>query len=64
MKRKYSVKNNYTFQKIIKNNKKNNFKEWIIYFQKNVSESPCFGISVGKKLLKKAVSRNKVKTST
>ncbi|WP_070407237.1 MULTISPECIES: ribonuclease P protein component [unclassified Spiroplasma] len=60
MKKKFIVKKNYEFQKIINNRSFIKTNTYFIYFKKNDLNYHRFGISVGKKL-GNAVVRNKVK---
>lgn len=60
MNKEHIVKNNEDFQRIIKNCKSFKHKEYIVYVEKNNSDSYYFGFSVGKKI-GKAVIRNKIK---
>jgi len=60
MNKEHIVKDNYSFQRIISNNKAFRYKDYIIYVEKNIEENYRFGFSVGKKI-GKAVIRNKIK---
>lgn len=60
MNKEHIIKDNYLFQKIIKDNKSFRYKDYIIYVEKNESNEYKFGFSVGKKI-GKAVVRNKIK---
>ena len=60
MKKKYIVKNQRDFTKIIKNNHMKKNSSLIIYYINNNLEHDRYGISVGKKL-GNAVFRNKYK---
>ena len=60
MKKKYIVKNDRDFNKIINNNKYLKSKKFIIYYEDNNLNYDKYGISVGKKL-GNAVTRNKFK---
>lgn len=60
MKKLYIVKNQYDFDRIIKNNHYKKNKSFIVYFEDNSLSYSRFGISVGKKL-GNAVYRNKMK---
>lgn len=60
MNKKYILKSNNDFQRIIDNNKPYKYKEYIIYLEKTNNEFYKFGFSVGKKI-GKAVIRNKIK---
>lgn len=60
MNKKYILKSNVDFQRIIDNNKPYKYKEYIIYLEKTNNEFYKFGFSVGKKI-GKAVIRNKIK---
>ena len=55
----HTIKNNYEFEDIIKNNKAYKYKDYIIYLVDTKSNYK-FGISVGKKI-GNAVTRNKYK---
>ncbi len=58
MKKKFRVKSAKDFQHVIDNGKKIYSKEYIIYYL-NTNTGYCrVGISVGKKMLKRAVDRN------
>lgn len=59
MKKEHIVKNNYDFDRIIKNNKAYKYKDYIIY-KENTNDIYKFGLSVGKKI-GNAVMRNKYK---
>ena len=59
MNKLHTVKNNYEFEEIIKNNKAYKYKDYIIYLTKSETTYK-FGISVGKKI-GNAVIRNKYK---
>ena len=60
MKKKYIVKNERDFNKIINNNNYLKSKKIVIYYEDNDLNYDKFGISVGKKL-GNAVTRNKYK---
>ncbi|MEG2322415.1 MAG: ribonuclease P protein component [Bacilli bacterium] len=60
MKKENIIKNNFDFQRIIKENRPYKYKEYIIYLEKNKEETYHFGFSVGKKI-GNAVVRNKIK---
>ena len=60
MKKKYIVKNERDFQRIINNNKYLKSNIFVIYYENNNLNYDKFGISVGKKL-GNAVNRNKYK---
>jgi len=60
MNKEYILKDNYSFQNIISNNKPFKTKNFIIYVEKNNNGYYKFGFSVGKKI-GKAVERNKIK---
>lgn len=60
MKKLYIVKNQYDFDRIIKNGQYKKNKSFIIYFEENSLPYSRFGISVGKKL-GNAVYRNRMK---
>ena len=60
MKKKNIVKQNYEYNRIIKNNKPLKYKDYIIYKEETFDNNYKFGISVGKKL-GNAVVRNKLK---
>ena len=60
MKKKFIVKNNRDFDKIIKTGKRLKNKHYIIYYKENNLNYNRFGISVSKKL-GNAVFRNKYK---
>lgn len=60
MNKLHTVKNNYDYDRIIKNNKAYKYKDYIIYIEKNTGNIYKFGLSVGKKL-GNAVTRNKLK---
>ena len=60
MNKEHIIKGNYSFQKIISNNKAFRYKDYIIYVEKNDDNNYRFGFSVGKKI-GKAYVRNKVK---
>ena len=60
MKKKFIVKNNRDFDKIIKTGKRLKNKHYIIYYKENNLDYNRFGISVSKKL-GNAVFRNKYK---
>lgn len=60
MKKEHILKNNYDFQRIIKNNRPYKYKDYIIYIEKTNDDNYYFGFSVGKKI-GKAVVRNKLK---
>jgi len=60
MNKLHTVKNNYDFDRIIKNNKAYKYKDYIIYIERTDNYTYKFGISVGKKL-GNAVCRNKIK---
>jgi len=60
MNKLHTVKNNYDFDRIIKNNKAYKYKDYIIYIEKNTENIYKFGLSVGKRL-GNAVTRNKLK---
>ncbi len=64
MKKKFRVKSARDFQNIIDNGNKIYSKEYIIYYL-NTDKGYCrVGISVGKKILKRAVDRNYEKRVT
>ena len=56
MNKLHTIKNNYDFEDIIKNNKAYKYKDYIIYLSKT-TDVYKFGISVGKKI-GNAVTRN------
>ena len=56
MNKLHTIKNNYDFENIIKNNKAYKYKDYIIYLSKT-TDIYKFGISVGKKI-GNAVTRN------
>lgn len=60
MNKLHTVKKNYDFDRIIKNNKSYKYKDYIIYVERNTNDVYKFGLSVGKKL-GNAVIRNKFK---
>lgn len=60
MNKLHTVKNNYDFDRIIKNNKAYKYKDYIIYLEKVENLNYKFGLSVGKKI-GNAVIRNKYK---
>ncbi len=60
MKKKNIIKESFEFDRIIKNNKSQKYKDYIIYIEYNNNEDYHFGLSVGKKV-GNAVIRNKVK---
>lgn len=60
LKKKFIIKKNYEFQKIINNYFFIKTNSYFIYFKKNNLKYHRFGISVGKKLCK-SVIRNKIK---
>lgn len=60
MNKEHIVKENFSFQRIISNNKSFKYKDYIIYVEKNNEKNYKFGFSVGKKI-GKAVTRNKIK---
>lgn len=60
MNKEHIVKENFSFQRIISNNKPFRYKDYIIYVEKNNDNNYKFGFSVGKKI-GKAVVRNKIK---
>lgn len=60
MKKKYIVKNERDFQRIINDNKYLKSNIFVIYYENNNLNYDKFGISVGKKL-GNAVNRNKYK---
>jgi len=60
MNKKYIIKSNDEFQRIIKNCNSYKYKDYILYIEKNNQDSYHFGFSVGKKI-GKAVIRNKIK---
>ena len=60
MKKINILKNNYDFNRIIKEGKSYKYKDYIIYIEKTENNNYKFGISVGKKL-GTAVMRNKLK---
>ena len=60
MKKRNIVKQNYEYNRIIKNNQPLKYKDYIIYKEKTNDNNYKFGISVGKKL-GNAVARNKLK---
>ena len=60
MNKLHTVKNNYDFDRIIKNNKAYKYKDYIIYLEKVENLNYKFGLSVGKKI-GNAVIRNKIK---
>lgn len=60
MNKEHIVKKNEDFQRIIKNNKPYKYKDYILYIEKNNTNTYHFGFSVGKKI-GKAVVRNKIK---
>ncbi len=57
MKKKYILKNNYDFHRIINKKSPYRYKDYIIYIDYNGSSTYHFGISVGKKI-GNAVKRN------
>lgn len=60
MNKEHIVKKNEDFQRIIKNNKPYKYKDYILYIEKNNTDTYHFGFSVGKKI-GNAVTRNKIK---
>ncbi len=60
MNKLHTVKKNYDFDRIIKNNRSYKYKDYIIYVERNTNDVYKFGLSVGKKL-GNAVIRNKFK---
>ena len=60
MKKKNIIKESFEFDRIIKNNKSQKYKDYIIYIEYVNSNDYHFGLSVGKKV-GNAVTRNKVK---
>lgn len=60
MNKEHILKNNEDFQRIIKTCKYYKYKDYILYIEKNNSNSYYFGFSVGKKI-GHAVTRNKIK---
>jgi len=61
MKKEFRVLKNSDFQKIIKNNQKFHSKNFVIYYQKSLTISHRIGITISKKVSKKAVDRNLLK---
>ncbi|MFV0499460.1 MAG: ribonuclease P protein component [Bacilli bacterium] len=64
MKKKFRVKSTRDFQKVIDNGNKIYSKEYIIYYLNTNTGYSRVGISVGKKILKRAVDRNYEKRVT
>lgn len=60
MNKEHIIKNNFDFQRIIKNNPPYKYKDYILYIEKTTYSNYKFGFSVGKKI-GKAVTRNKIK---
>lgn len=60
MNKEHILKENYIFQKVIKENKPYKTRNFILYIEKNTLETYKFGFSVGKKI-GNAVTRNKIK---
>lgn len=60
MNRKYIIKDNILFNKIIKEGKFYKNKYFVIYLKENTLSFPRFGFAVGKKI-GNAVARNKLK---
>lgn len=60
MKKNNIIKKNIEFDRIIKNNRSYKYKDYIIYLEKNNTDTYKFGLSVGKKV-GNAVVRNKIK---
>ena len=60
MNKKYIIKSNDEFQRIIKNCNSYKYKDYILYIEKNNQDSYHFGFSVGKKI-GNAVTRNKIR---
>ncbi len=60
MNKEHILKRNIDFQRIIKKNRPYKYKEYILYVERNNSNSYHFGFSVGKKI-GGSVVRNKIK---
>ena len=60
MKKKNIIKESFEFDRIIKNNKSQKYKDYIIYIEYVNSNDYHFGLSVGKKV-GNAVMKNKIK---
>jgi ribonuclease P protein component len=60
MNKEHIIKENFSFQRIISNNKSFKYKDYIIYVERTNASDYKFGFSVGKKI-GNAVTRNKIK---
>ena len=61
MKKKFRLLKNSDFQRIIKKNQKFHSKNFVLYYEKSSTDSYRIGITISKKVSKRAVDRNLLK---